>query len=379
MLEELGTLPCPLLATYSRLNKPPRPEDQGEETKTPQVAANSLQSCPTLCDPIGGSPPGSPVPGILQARTLEWVAIFFSNAWKWKVKGKSLSRIRLFSTPWTAAYQATPSMGFSRQEYWSGVPLPSPSQVETDFIFLGSKITMDGNCSQEIKRHLLLGRKAMTQLDSRLKSGDIILPIKVCIAKAVVFSVVMYGCESWTIKKAERQRMDAFELLVLKKTLENPLDCEEIKPVNPKGNQPWIFTEGTDAEAEAPTLWPLEAKNWLIRKDPGAGKDWGQEKGATENEMVRWHHQLDGREFEQASGDRGGQRSLVCYSPWDGKQLDTTEQLRNVTVSQHLLPPACGGELCSLRRVSFSWSSSRHLDLKLLRDSEPEMPGQATS
>ena len=129
-------------------------------------------------------------------------------------------------------------MGFSRQEYWSGVPLPSPSQVETDFIFLGSKITVDGNCSHEIKRHLLLGRKAMTKLDSILKSGDIILPIKVCIAKAVVFSVVMYGCESWTIKKAERQRMDAFELLVLKKTLENPLDCEEIKPVNPKGNQP---------------------------------------------------------------------------------------------------------------------------------------------
>ena len=125
------------------------------------------------------------------------------------MKGKSLSRIRLFSTPWTAAYQATPSMGFSRQEYWSGVPLPSPSQVETDFIFLGSKITMDGNCSHEIKRHLLLGRKAMTKLDSILKSGDIILPIKVCIAKAVVFSVVMYGCESWTIKKAERQRMDA--------------------------------------------------------------------------------------------------------------------------------------------------------------------------
>ena len=88
-------------------------------------AAKSLQSCPTLCDPIDGSPPGSPIPGILQARALEWVAISFSNAWKWKVKVKSLSRIRLFTTPWTAAYQAPPSMGFSRQEYWSGVPLPS--------------------------------------------------------------------------------------------------------------------------------------------------------------------------------------------------------------------------------------------------------------
>ena len=89
------------------------------------AAAKSLQSCPTLCDPRDRSPPGSPVPGILQARTLEWVVISFSNAWKWKVKVKSLSRVWLFSTPWTAAYQAPPSMGFSRQEYWSGVPLPS--------------------------------------------------------------------------------------------------------------------------------------------------------------------------------------------------------------------------------------------------------------
>ena len=86
------------------------------------AAAKSLQSCPTLCDPIDGSSPGFPVPGILQARTLEWVAIAFSNAWKWKVKGKPLSRVRLLATPWTAAYQAPPSMGFSRQEYWSGVP-----------------------------------------------------------------------------------------------------------------------------------------------------------------------------------------------------------------------------------------------------------------
>ena len=90
------------------------------------AAAKSLQSCPTLCDPIDGSPPGPLVPGIIQARTLEWVAISFSNAWKWKVKVKSLSHVRLFATPWTAAYQALPPMGFSRQEYWSGVPLPSP-------------------------------------------------------------------------------------------------------------------------------------------------------------------------------------------------------------------------------------------------------------
>ena len=97
------------------------------------AAAKSLQSCPTLCDPMDGSPPGSPVPGILQARTLEWVAISFSNAWKWKVKGKSLSRVRLLATPWTPAYQAPPSMGFSRQEYWSRVPLPSPDQPSKVF------------------------------------------------------------------------------------------------------------------------------------------------------------------------------------------------------------------------------------------------------
>ena len=99
------------------------------------AAAKSLQPCPTLCDPIDGSPPGSPIPGILQARTLEWVAISFSSAWKWKVKGKSLSRVWVLATPWTAAYQAPPSMGFSRQEYWSGVPLPSPAKaVQKHFI-----------------------------------------------------------------------------------------------------------------------------------------------------------------------------------------------------------------------------------------------------
>ena len=100
-------------------------------TETYIAAAKSLQSCPTLCDPIDGSPPDSPVPGILQARTLEWVAISFSNAWKWRVKVKSLSRVRLLATPWTVARQAPPSMGFSRQEYWSGVPLPSPETYIT--------------------------------------------------------------------------------------------------------------------------------------------------------------------------------------------------------------------------------------------------------
>ena len=105
------------------------------------AAAKSLQSCPTLCDPIDGSPPGSPIPGILQARTLEWVAISFSNAWKGKVKVKSLSHVRLLATPWTAAYQAPPSMGFSRREYWSGVPLPSPELLINTFYLKSIKVS----------------------------------------------------------------------------------------------------------------------------------------------------------------------------------------------------------------------------------------------
>ena len=108
-----------------------------------------------------------------------------------------------------------------------------------------------------------------------------------------------------------------FWIVVLEKTLENLLDCKEIKSVNPKGNQPWIFTGRTDSEAEAPILWPLDAKSRLIWKDPDAGKDWGQKmKGPTEHKMLGWHHQLHGHEFEQTPGDSGGQGSLACCSPW---------------------------------------------------------------
>ena len=142
--------------------------------------------------------------------------------------------------------------------------------------FWDSKITADSDCSHEIKRHLLLGRKVMTNLDSILKSRDIILPTKVHLVKGVVFPVVMYGCESWAIKKAEHWRTDTFEL-VLEKTLEHPLDIREIKLVNPKGNQSWIFIGRTDVEAETPVFWPPYVKSWLIGKDPEAGEDWGQE------------------------------------------------------------------------------------------------------
>ena len=134
-------------------------------------------------------------------------------------------------------------------------------EAVTDFIFLGFKITADGDYSHEIKRHLILGRKAMTNLNSILKSRDITLSTKVHLVKAVVFPVVMYGCESWTIKKAEHQRTDAFELWCWRRLLKSPLDCKEIQPVHPKGNQSWVFIGRTDAEAETPMLWPPDAKN----------------------------------------------------------------------------------------------------------------------
>ena len=147
-------------------------------------------------------------------------------------------------------------------------------------------------------RRLLLGRKVSTNLDSFLKSRDITLPTKVCLVKAMALPAVIYGCESWTIKKAEHWRIDAFDLWCWRR-LESPLDSKEIKPVNPKGNQLWIFTGRTDAEAEAPIFWTPDVKSWLIGKHPNAGQNWRQEeKGAIEDEMVGWHHWLDGHKFE---------------------------------------------------------------------------------
>ena len=158
----------------------------------------------------------------------------------------------------------------------------------TDFIFLGSKITAHDNCSHEIKRCLLLGRKAMTNLDSVLESREITLPTKVLLVKAMFFPVVMYECELWTIKKVDCRRIDAFWTVVLEETLESSLDSKDIKLVNLKGNKPWIFIGRIDAEAGALILWPPDVKSWLIRKDPDAGKDWRQEeKGTTEDEVVR--------------------------------------------------------------------------------------------
>ena len=175
--------------------------------------------------------------------------------------------------------------------------------------FGGSKITADGDCSHEIKRRLLLGRKVMINLDSIWKSRDITLPTKVSLVKAMVFPVGMYGYERCTVKKAEPWRIDAFGLWCWRR-LESPLDCKEIKLVNPKRNQFWIFIGRTDDVAKTPILWPPDVKNWLTAKDPDAGKDWRQENGTTEDEMVGWHHQLDGPESEQApeAGDTQGSR-----------------------------------------------------------------------
>ena len=164
-------------------------------------------------------------------------------------------------------------------------------------LFLGgSKTTADGDCIHEIKRYLLLGRKVMTNLDSILRSRHITLPTKVHLVKAMVFPVVMYGCKSWTIKKAECWRIDAFELWCWR-ILKSPLGYKEIRPVDPKGDQSWVFIGRTDVEAETSILWPPDVKNWLIWKDPDVGKDWRQEeKGMTEDEMVGWHHWLNGHE-----------------------------------------------------------------------------------
>ena len=158
----------------------------------------------------------------------------------------------------------------------------------------GSKITSDCDCSHEIKRRLLLGRKVMTNLDSTLKSRDITL-----------LSSQGYGFSSghlwmWELDYKESWVPNnwCFWIVVLDKTLESPLDCKEIQPVHPKGDQFWVLIGRTDAEAETPVLWPPDADSWLIWKEYDAGKDWGQgEKGTTEDEMAGWHHRLDGHEF----------------------------------------------------------------------------------
>ena len=162
----------------------------------------------------------------------------------------------------------------------------------------------------------------------------------------------MYGYDSWTIKKFEHQRTDVFELwtVVLKKILESPLDCKKINPGHPKGNQSWISTGRTDGEAEAPILWPPDVKSWLIRKDPDAGKDWKQEEtGTTEDEMVGWHHELNGHECEQTAGDEYGQGSLVCFHTMGSQRVGHN------WVTEQQAPRwggCCRSESCTLRKAT---------------------------
>ena len=197
-------------------------------------------------------------------------------------------------------------------------------EAVTDFLVLGS-FGADGDCSHEIKGCLLLGRKVRTNLDSILKKqrhqfADKGLYGQICgFSGSHVWMWEMDHKEGWVLKNW------CFLIVVLEKTTESPWDCKEIKPVNPKGNQPWIFIGRTDAEAEAPILQLPDVTSQLIGKDPDAGKDWRQnEKGAIEDEMVGWHHQLNALEFEQTPGDSEGQGSLPCCSPWGRKDLDMT-------------------------------------------------------
>ena len=185
-----------------------------------------------------------------------------------------------------------------------------------------------GDCSHEIKRCLLLGRQVMTNLDSIKKQRHCFSNKGPC-SQSYGFSSSHVWMWELDYKENWVQKNGCFWTVVLEKTLESPLDCKEIKPVHPKGNQLWIFIGRTDVEDETPILWPPDAsKNWLLGKDPDAGKDWRQEeKGTTENEMVGGHHRLHGHEFEQTLGVSDGRGSLACCSPWGLKESDTTEQL----------------------------------------------------
>ena len=202
--------------------------------------------------------------------------------------------------------------------------------VETvsDFIFLGSKITADGDWSHEIKRRLLLGRKVMSNLDSIFKSRDTTLPTKVRLVKAMVFPVVLYGCESWTVKKAEHWRIDAFELWCWRRLLRVPWTARRSNQFILKEISPGCTLEGMMLKLKLQYFGPPHAKSWLIGKDSDAGRDWGQEeKGMTQDEMAGWHHWLDGRESEWTPRVGDGQGGLVCCDSWGGKELDATEQL----------------------------------------------------
>ena len=185
-------------------------------------------------------------------------------------------------------------------------------------ICLSSKVTADGDCSPEIKRCLLLGRKVMTNLDSIIKTIEISLLTKVPLVKAMVFPVVMYGCESWTIKKAEHQRTDAFELWCWRRLLRVPWTASRSNQSILKEINPEYSLEGLMLKLKLQYFGHLMWTTDSLEKDPDAGKDWTQEeKGTTKDEMVGWHHQLNAHEFEPALGVGVEQGILACFSPWE--------------------------------------------------------------
>ena len=194
-------------------------------------------------------------------------------------------------------------------------------EAVTDFIFLGYKITEEDDCSHEIKRCLLLGRKPRQHIKKQRHHFANEGPY----SQSYGFSSVLVWMWELDRKEGWVPKNWCFWMVVLKKTLESPLDNKDIKLVNPEGNQLWIFIGRTDAEVESPILWSPDGKSQLTGKDSDAEKDWGQEeKWVTEDEMVGWHHWLDGHEFEQTAGDSEGQGSLPCCSPWGRKELNTT-------------------------------------------------------
>ena len=196
---------------------------------------------------------------------------------------------------------------------------------------ISSKITVDSDYSHEIKRHLLLGRKAVTNLDSVLKNRDITLPTKVCIVKAMVFPVVMFRCESWTIKKAEHQKIDAFELRWGKRPLKVPWTARRSNQSILKDINPEYSLEGLLLKLKFQYSGHLMRRTDSIEKTLMLGKIESRRRGQQRmGQMVGWHHWLNGHEFEQTLWDDDGQGSLACYSPWGLKELDTTEWLNNM-------------------------------------------------
>ena len=202
-------------------------------------------------------------------------------------------------------------------------------EVVTDFFLALKSLHM---VTAAMKLEDTIGRKAMTNLDSILESKGVTLPTKVCIVKATVFPVVMYGCD---YKEGRSLKNWCFRTVVLEKTLESPLGGKEVKPVNPEGDQPWMFIGRNGAEAEAPILWSPDVNCWLDGKDPDTGKDWGQEKRATEDEMVGWRHSFSGQELGQTPGDGEGQQAwcaavhgVAKSQTWLGNWITTATNKR---------------------------------------------------